>query len=473
MPSLMELLGQESAPKRLNLTARPIPAGNPVMEQMGGGGGFQITPEELAFEPKASRGKAFGTAALSTLFGGAKQAIPAYQASMGQQENRQIEEAYRGASQRFLEKENRTRQDFNELAQFRAQLTGEQPRLYAPPNIQTTLRERPYTKDGVGYFQREFVGIDPDTGQMVGEAQPYGDPIRQQPGKRRAPLTRQQVSDYRNTLDVRDRVASGGWEQQVLDVIRAIDPEGDVDLENEGAAMALLYGAAPSARLHQYVIDDVTKLAKAYDSVPGDPESQEPGRKRKQREHKKRVIDIWRKHKFGETAEEAAESSAARAAAEVAAKAEAERRLSALGASPSAGTTAAEPTQGRSFLDRAREIAAYAGQQASIGPPTNVLRSEQAPERLQPITTPRVSGAPFEGGEQAVEGARQVGSTLEELAEQSRSTVEEHQARRRAGSLERYRRQVKKFKRGDREPRKLSALERSLAEIVNGESAVR
>jgi hypothetical protein len=431
--------------------------GNPVMEQMGGGG-FQITPEELAFKAQGDPGRAKRSGIFQGIVGGPMRGMSAYRTSMEQSKAEQTQKMLRGAYERLIGTEGRTRQDLNEMALFRAQITGEQPRLYAPPNIQTTLRERPYTKGGVGYFQREFVGIDPDTGQMVGEAQPYGDPIRQRPRKSRAPLTYEQEAQYKNKLDTRAMISMGGWDDQILDIIKAIDPEQSLDVNDPQAAMKALLGGKGSDKLPNYVLDYLNELTSAYDAVAGDEAYGDPSQRRKAKiALSERVFDIWRQHKYGDP-EQGVTTGTATTGDEF------DARLKGLGAP--APTTAAESAQGRSLYDRAQEIVSYASRPSTSRPGSRALRDEQAPERLQPITSPSVSGVPFEGG-------RQIGTTLEQMAEESRAAVEEHQARRRTGSLERYRRSVKKFKRGDKDRRVLSPLERSLAEIVNGESAVR
>lgn len=443
-PMLAALLEEEKASRRANLTPRPLAAGNPVMEQMGGG--FQITPEELAFKAQGDPGRAWGRAIFQGVLGGPGQGISGYRKSMRRSKAEETQEMLGAAYGRLIETEGRTPADMNEMAYFRAKLTGEQPRTFRPPGLQTSFRERLYIdENGKSRLQPEFVSVDA-AGRVV-RTEKYGDSKLLTSGKSRAPLTSQQVSDYRNTLDVRARIARGGWEQQVLDVIQAIDPDRDVDLENEGAALALISGAPPSARLAQYVIDDVNSLAKALESVPGDPESQEPTRKRLQREHKKNVMDIWRKHKYGETGEEAAASKTEAAAAGAAAKAEADRRIAALGAvgAPPAAT-AAESEQGRSLFDRAQEIVSYARQPAAQ---PRAVRDPSVPGfRLEQFAGPGLSGIvpPMTTG---------TGPPPEMTPAYTRG------------------RQTKKFRRGDKERRTLSPLERTLAEIVNGESAAR
>ena len=485
-PNQLAALLQAEISSRKPLMLRPPKAGNPVMEEVGGG--FQITPEELAFKPQGDTGRAWGRALFQGVLGGPGQGVSGYRKSMARAKAEQSQEVLDTAYNRLIETKDRTVQDLNEMAFFRAKLTGEPPRIFRPPGLQTTMEDHAFTDEqGVPRIQQRRVTTHTGTGKVVDSVE-VGDPTRQYAPRRRASLTEQQVSDYRNTLDVRAMVASGGWEQQVLDVIKAIDPERDVDINNEGAAMALIRGVAPSARVAQYVIDFVSKVAKAHDSVPGDPESQEPMRRKMQREHTRKIMDIWRTHKYGDPAEGVTTDPAGAG--------DMDARLKALGAAPAAATTQDPPLL--SLLSQARAAFGgggdpYARQRAPLSPEASVLRSGQAPERLQPLTTPRVSGAPFEGGRQLVEnvfepigagveagvgraGTRAaralepIGQGVSEALDPIAKALAEWQGPRRSG--ETYKRQAKKFQRGDRAPRKISPLEQSLAAIVSGENTV-
>lgn len=560
MASLMELLDQESAPKRLNLTARPIPAGNPVMEQMGGG--FQISPEEAAFEPKASRGQAFGTAAISALLGGARQAIPAYQGSIGRQEAGQIQEALQGPYQRFIAKEGRTRQDFNELAAYRAQLTGEQPRLYAPPKPMISRRTIHTRNDsGVMMSQDQRVRINPETGEVL-EATDIGDSYRKNALRRRASITLDQEVKYNRKQDYRDMISAGGWQEEVLAMIREIDPDKKIDVNDKNAAM-LLFGSKARDHLPDFRVDHLEKIATALDSTAGDIEfGTEKWRKGAKRAFVKELMGLWDQHKYGDP-EQGVTTGEGMTGQEF------DARLKGLGAG-----TAGATTQDPSLLSQARTAFGgggdpYARQPASIGPPTNVLRSARTPTApgyrpeqfagagvsgiAPPMTTrssPPAEGAatgyaglgpmtpgqqPWEKGPSTMDrlqggldevatsfaewqGPQRAGAALQrelqgprptdfnlsglyesqpkvpwqqrlrnvsegrpsgiqspvQMLDEALEAVADDLATRGTKSAnEAYRRAVKKFKGGDKKPRELSALERSLAAIVNGESAVR
>lgn len=428
-PAMLDaLLEEERASRRAPLALRPPAAGNPVMGQMGGG--FQITPEELAFEPKGSRGQAFGTAAISALLGGARQAIPAYQASMGRQESRQVQEAYRGASQRFLEKENRTRQDFNELAQFRAQLTGEQPRLYAPPNMQITRETRTFTGEkGEARSQQQRVVTNPETGEVVSITD-IGESTRQRPGKQ---ITPAQASQYSNKQDYRAIIASGNWQDQVRDIIKAIDPERKIDINDENAASAAFFGEKATDKIPNFTLDWLNKLWTALDSVPGDVfHGTEKWRKGAKREFVKEIIGLWNEHKYGEPEKD------------VDTGVDFDARLKSLGAVPAA-VPAAVPTQAPPLLEQARQAFSGAGDPYAMQP-----RSTYTP------SVPGYRHEQFAGGG--------VSGIMPPMTTRSSPPPE---------TMPAYAGMTKKFKRGDKPPRELSALERTLSAIVNGESAVR
>ena len=297
---LPALLAEESATRR-PLMLRPPTPGNPVMEQMGGGG-FQITPEELAFKAQGDPDKARRGAILPFLAGGPMRGMKAYRTGIERSRLEQIREKLGVVYGRAAGTEGLTAEDMNQLAYLRASYTGEQPRTFRPSSPMISRRTIHTRNDsGVMMSQDQRVRTDPNTGDVL-DVKDIGDSYRKNALKRRAPITLDQEAKYNRVQDYRGIISAGGWQEEVLAMIKEIDPDKKIDVNDKNVAM-LLFGSKARDNLPDFRVDYLESLATALDSTAGDIEfGTEKWRKGAKREFVKELMGLWDQHKYGDGA---------------------------------------------------------------------------------------------------------------------------------------------------------------------------